>query len=47
MMEGEFQRYLVNTNSKKIHDMSNFSGRCRIPVMRPEYKVFFDTLEKA
>lgn len=36
MMEGEFQRYLVNTNSKKIHDMSNISGCCSIPVMRLE-----------
>ena len=41
------KRYLLNTNSKKIHDLENIDGRCKISCMREEYKQFFDTLEEA
>lgn len=41
------KRYLLNTNSKKIHDLENSDGRCKINCMREEFKQFFDTLEEA
>lgn len=41
------KRYLLNTNSKKIHDIKSGDGRCKIQSMREEYKVYFDTLEEA
>lgn len=40
-------RYLLNTNSKKIHDMNMISNRCRVNIMREEYKKYFATLEEA
>ena len=40
-------RYLLNTNSKKIHDMNMISTRCRVNIMREEYKKYFATLEEA
>ena len=39
--------YLLNTNSKKIHLSQSKDGRCKIKEMREEYKIYFDTLEKA
>lgn len=41
------KRFLLNTNSKKIHDLQNCTGQCRISLMREEYKHYFDTLEEA
>lgn len=41
------KRYLLNTNSKKVHDNKSSDGRCQIKSMREEYKVYFDTLEEA
>ena len=40
-------RYLLNTNSQKIHDTEKADGRCRINKMRPEFIVYFNTLEEA
>ena len=45
--ERDIKRYLLNTNSKKIHDLENSDGRCKISCMREEFKQFFDTLEEA
>jgi len=41
------KKYLLNTNSKKIHLSESNDGRCKIKTMRTEYKVYFDTLEEA
>lgn len=40
-------RYLLNTNSKKIHDLENITGRCKIKLMREEYLQYFNTLKDA
>lgn len=40
-------RYLLNTNSKRIHDTAMLSKRCKVEVMREEYKQYFATLEEA
>ena len=41
------KRYLLNTNSKKIHDLKFSDGRCKISGMKEECKVYFETLEAA
>lgn len=41
------KRYLLNTNSKKIHDLRNVKGNCKIKVMKKEYIQYFDSLEEA
>ena len=41
------EKYLLNTNSKKIHLSNSTDGRCRIKQMREEYKVYFSSLEDA
>lgn len=41
------KKYLLNTNSKKIHLTASTDGRCKIKEMREEYKVYFDTLPEA
>lgn len=41
------KRYLLNTNSKKIHDTVYATKQCRISAMREEYKQYFSTLEEA
>ena len=38
-------RYLGNSNTKEIHDLSNLSSACRIGKMREEHKVFFDNIK--
>ena len=43
----EKKKYLLNTNSKKIHLTASTDGRCKIKEMREEYKVYFDTLLEA
>lgn len=40
-------KFLLNTNSKKIHMTNSTDGRCRIKQMREEYKVYFSSLEEA
>ncbi len=45
--ERDIKRYLLNTNSKKIHDLRNAKGNCRIKVMKKEYIQYFDSLEEA
>ena len=41
------KKYLLNTNSKKIHLSDSKDGRCKIKEMGEEYKVYLDTLEEA
>lgn len=41
------KKYLLNTNSKKIHLSNSKDGRCKIKDMRKEYIIDFDTLEEA
>lgn len=43
----EIKKFLVNTNSKKIHLSNSKDGRCKIKTMREEYKVYFETLDEA
>jgi len=40
-------RYLVNTNTKKIHDILNRTPRCKLDLMQQSNAVFFDVLEDA
>ena len=40
-------KYLLNTNSKKIHLANSTDGRCKIADMREEYKIYFDDLNSA
>lgn len=40
-------RYLVNTNTKRIHDTLNRTKRCKLDCMQQVNAVFFDTLEEA
>lgn len=40
-------RYLVNVNTKKIHDTLKTSPRCKLNMMQQENAVFFDHLEDA
>ena len=46
-MPEEQKRYVLNTNSKRIHDTTVNDGRCKLKTMRLEYKKYFDTLEEA
>lgn len=39
--------YILNTNSKKIHDVRAADGRCKIGIMKPECVIMFHTLEEA
>jgi len=41
------KKYLLNTNSKRIHLANSKDGRCRINLMREEHKVYFETLQEA
>lgn len=41
------KRFLLNVNSKKIHDLERIDGRCKIKSMREDYMVYFDSLEEA
>lgn len=41
------KKYLLNTNSKRIHLAASKDGRCKIALMRDEYKMFFDDLRDA
>lgn len=43
----EIKKYLLNTNSKKIHLSESQDGRCKIKEMREEYKIYFDALQEA
>ena len=40
------KRFLLNVNSKKIHDLERIDGRCKIKSMREDYMVYFDSLAK-
>ncbi len=41
------KKYLLNTNSKKIHLACSLDKRCRLNLMREEYKIYFDDLQAA
>lgn len=41
------KKFLLNTNSKKVHLSNSMDGRCKIKEMRHEYMVYFDSLEEA
>ena len=41
------KKILLNTNSKRIHNLDFSDGRCKIDSMKDEYKVFFETEEEA
>lgn len=41
------KQYLLNTNSKKVHDTKRADKRCKLDLMKPECKVYFETLEAA
>lgn len=41
------KRFILNTNSKKIHDLKYADGRCKISSMSESYVVSFETLEEA
>ncbi len=41
------KRYLLNANSKTVHDTKNCDGRCKLNLMREEFKIYFDTLDEA
>lgn len=43
----ENKRFLLNTNSKKIHDLKYADGRCKISDMKESFKIYFDTLKEA
>ena len=40
-------RYVLNTNSKKIHDTSKKDKRCKLNLMKPECVKYFDSIEDA
>ena len=46
-MTQEGNCFILNTNSKKIHDAQRADGRCRLDLMKPECKVPFDRIEDA
>lgn len=41
------KRFLLNTNSKKFHDLKYSDGRCKISDMSDSYKICFDTYTEA
>ena len=41
------KKYLLNTNSKRIHLADSKDGRCKLNLMRDEYKLYFDDLQTA
>ena len=40
-------RFLLNTHSGTVHDTKNCDGRCKIKLMRDEFKMYFDNLDEA
>lgn len=43
----DINRFLLNTNSKKYHDLKYADGRCKISDMKDSFKIYFNTLEEA
>lgn len=41
------KRYLVNVNTKNIHDTENIQKGCHINRMKDSNAMFFDTLQEA
>lgn len=41
------KRYLGNSNTMKVHDLHNQKVNCQIGEIRPEHRVYFDTLAAA
>jgi hypothetical protein len=40
-------RFLLNINSRTIHDAASTNGRCKIGLIRDENKLIFDTYMEA
>lgn len=40
-------RFLVNVNSKVIHDTWNKTPRCKLDIMQQKNALFYDTLQEA
>lgn len=40
-------RYLVNANTKRIHDVLHKTSRCKLDSMQQINAIFFDSLEDA
>lgn len=40
-------RYLGNSNTKEVHDLENEQTNCQIGEIKPEHRVWFETLEDA
>ena len=41
------KRYLGNKNHMEVHDLQNEQPGCQIPEIKPEHKVYFDSLDEA
>lgn len=41
------KRYLLNTNTKEVHDLDNESSLCQINAIRTEHIMMFDSVEAA
>ncbi len=41
------KRYLGNKNHMEVHDLQNEYPLCQIPEIKPEHKVYFDSLDEA
>lgn len=41
------KRYLLNTNTREVHDTNNYDPSCYIFHMKEEHKVWFDSLSEA
>ena len=40
-------QYIVNINSKRIHDVLHSTKRCKLSIMQQDNAVFFDNLDDA
>lgn len=41
------KRYLGNTNKMEVHDTQNEKPGCQLDEIKPEHRIYFDTLEEA
>lgn len=39
--------YVLNSNSRTVHDQDSADGRCRLAMIQEENRFEFDTLEEA
>ncbi len=40
-------KYLLNTNSRTVHNADSHDGRCRLSLVREEYRLVFSDLDSA